>query len=332
MSTNTYDKGKRKAQLATALRTLDRQPSIVDEAQKEYARKVHEMQSVEGRRNYSPRYIENYMQQIATERDTAVNKAVEKMAEALGVVKNSQSRDEGISISDTRLQNAVALVTACGGRMDAQDQISILEEFRGDYSALNFLSKIYAANGLYYASRAEQMAKPISSTALDNMETYLAYLIHNPAQDNSGKIMWTRNAFRDYAVQMGLDGDEGDAIRAELVELRNNAETSEQREAFSNGIYEIDKLTQSGETDLATRSAIFDRAVKAACKTNEPSELLTRYEAMTHRVATGQGLTVNAPSAEEKDAALFGVPEQVVDRFDENAVRRAAGLKPTTEV
>lgn len=261
--------------LKAALKTLDSAPRAIEAAKTKYRAEMNDIRAKESSGNYGPNNIRQMQEAAKRERDRAIKSLAESMKPALQTVRaNNDYSGEQLSLDDPKFSNALTVIGMLGKSMPLSTQASILGQFRGNPAALSVLEQAYKKNGLYLASTAHEMQRPINSQALDEMEIALAYYDHSAAQGfpdfDYGKIRWTHQAFAEQAERLGYDTtDESPYAYALAEESRRleldsysddpvtRARAQAQRLALEKGRMELEAARKNG-TDEASA---FERAL-----------------------------------------------------------------------
>ncbi len=255
--------------LKQALRTLDEAPKKIAQAKTQYSADLEEIRKLERSGNYSPNYINNAKAKAKEKRDTNIKVLAESLKPALCTVKaNNDYSTAELDLDDPKLQAALSIINTQGKNLAHNLQVQILNQFRGNPSALAVLEGSMKAKGLYFSTLAREMQKSISSEAIENMERaigyYDYYANHKGIIDfDDKKIYWTRNAFKEQAQRLGYDEDgTEDAYIYALTELQRQAE----EERFS--------PEQENSTKAAVRRMMLDsiKAEVADAKQNGQDE------------------------------------------------------------
>lgn len=264
--------------LKQALRTLDEAPKKISQAKRQYSADLEEIRKLEKTGNYSPNYLTKAKADAREKRDRTIKTLAESMKPALATVKaNNDYSAAELNLDNPKLQTALNIINTQGKNLAHNLQAQILGQFRGDPSSLAVLEGALKANGLYFHSLAHEMQKPISSEALENMTTALAFYDYGVTSKgvfdfDETKIYWTRNAFAEQAQRLGYDLEDGtqDAYNFALAELRrqaeqerfgdpnNSAEAWARKMALDMAQNEVTKARESGQDEAEA----FNRAVK----------------------------------------------------------------------
>ena len=200
------------------------------------------------------------------------------MKPALATVKaNNDYSTAELDLSDAKLQTALNIINGQGKNLAHNLQVTILSQFRGNPSALAVLEGAMKSHGLYFSGLAHEMQKPISSEALENMTTALAFYDYGVMSKgiydfDEKRIYWTQNAFKEQAQRLGYDEDgTEDAYTYAIAELQRQTEeelfSSDQEDSIKASARkmtldsiqaDVARAKQNGE-DVA---AAFDRAIK----------------------------------------------------------------------
>jgi len=285
-----------------AVKTLDAGPKKIAAARAEYAEADKYMQ--EHKRIYSQIAQENYYKTAQAKRDTAIKGEVAKIAKALETVREYRTfPGEAIDLSSTKLMNALTVINTMGKKLRPDEQLSIAQQFVGEPAALHFLGELYRKNGLFYADHLDAMAKPISETAIENLEYCVgAYegLGKWPFED---RCYWTANEFAQAATRYGFDVADGKDVYVEALKDARAGQTPEAQRILSGAIAQI----QNGREYLtdAQKAEIFNDAsakVKALADDAEAAEIsrqATTQEALdTIRATAGTAENAYEGSAE----------------------------------
>lgn len=220
------------AALKQALRTLDESPKRITQAKQQYSTDLEEIRKLERTGNYSPNYIAKAKADAKEKRDRTIKTLVESLKPALATVKaNNDYSTAELNLDDPKLQAALSIINTQGKNLAHNLQVTILSQFRGNPSALAVLEGAMKSHGLYFSGLAREMQKPISSEALENMTTALAFYDYGVMSKgiydfDEKKIYWTQNAFKEQAQRLGYDLENGteDAYVYALTELQRQAE------------------------------------------------------------------------------------------------------------
>ena len=264
--------------LKQALRTLDEAPKKIAQAKTQYSADLEEIRKLERSGNYSPNYINNAKAKAKEKRDRDIKTLAESLKPALATVKaNNDYSTAELNLDDPKLQAALSIINTQGKNLAHNLQVQILNQFRGNPSALAVLEGSMKSKGLYFSTLAREMQKSISNEAIENMERaigyYDYYANHKGIIDfDDKKLYWTRNAFKEQAQRLGYDEDgTEDAYTYAITELRRQAEeeffSSDQEDSIKASVRkmtldsiqaDVARAKQNGE-DVA---AAFDRAIK----------------------------------------------------------------------
>ena len=235
---------------------------------------------------------------------------------------------QGVDIDDPKMQNALNLINAAGKSLSYENQLAILEKFRGDEGALDFLKGIYEQHGYWHAKTAEEMGKSIPQQAINDMRERLAFEDHDKSTDNTQRNWWTRGRFEDYLIRMGWNDDGVDAMRQQLVEMKRDNPNQQENAILARGIAEFDNL-QDGT--MGARAAVYDRTMRALenarsteaaaadQKERDAIQLESRYVKALDKASGTTTLDDSTPSAEEQYEALIPTPalDRETARFNE---------------
>jgi hypothetical protein len=146
-------------------------------------------------------------------------------------------------------------------------QISILNNFKGEPAALQFLGDVFDANGLYYSQLAREMIKPISNEALENAE-YCVNSYELTGDFPEEKMYWTKGAFAEQMERLGIDSGAADPFVTALKSMRGG-ENPEAQRIISAAIYKIANSPSMTDTDKAD---LIDSVTKQIDFTNTARE------------------------------------------------------------
>lgn len=198
-------------ELAKALRVLAESPKKIAEAEKKCKEALDEVKAREATGNWSPNAIKNGREDAYAERDRVCHALAHGMRSALETVRaNNGLAEQPLDINNPKIQNAINVMSLLGKNLTYADQASILESFRGDPASLRFIKSAFEKNGLTYAAKqAADMMKPISTQAIEEMETVLAYHDYNEKCGRYSfpieKAMYTMGEFQRQLERFGYD-------------------------------------------------------------------------------------------------------------------------------
>lgn len=293
------------AAFKSAVKTLDAAPRRIAQARAEYAEADKYMQ--EHKRTYSEVGQENYYKTAQAKRDTVIKGEVAKIAKALETVRKYRTfPGEAIDLSSTKLMNALTVINTMGKKLRPDEQLSIAQQFTGEPAALHFLGELYRKNGLFYADHLDEMAKPISETAIENLEYCVgAYegLGKWPFED---KCYWTQNAFAEAASRYGFDVADGKDAYVEALKSARAGQTPEVQRILSGAIAQI----QNGREYLtdSQKAEIFNDAsakVKALADDAEAREI-SRQAATQEAIDTIRATAATAETAVDEGGGDYG--------------------------
>lgn len=245
----------------SALKTLDAGPKKIAQARAEYAEADKYMQ--EHKRTYSEVGQQNYYKTAQAKRDTAVKAEVGKIAKALSIVEEYRTfPDEAIGLSSVELQNALNIVNMMGKNLPVAQQISILENFRGQPATLNFLGDVYEKYGLYYSSYARELAKPISQEAVENLGYCVGAYEMLGKWPFEEKCHWTQNEFAEAAARYGFNMTDGKDAYIEALKAAREGKSVEEQRILSSAISKI--LNGREYMTDAQKAEIFENATAKA--------------------------------------------------------------------
>ena len=208
------------ASFKAAIKTLDSSPKKIKEAKNEYNTADAYMRDPAHRRTWSEEGQRNFYAAAAEKRDKVIKAECEKMKKALETVRAYQDYPgEAIDLNSAKLQNALAIVNSMKDKTPHAVQVTILNSFKGEPAALQFLGDLFDANGLYYSQLAREMAKPISQEALSNIDQSIAAYEWNGEWDEH-RTYWTQNSFNEYAERMGFGSETADPFVNVLKTMR----------------------------------------------------------------------------------------------------------------
>lgn len=275
------------ASYKAALRTLSKGPEKIKAAKSEYAAADAWMKDPAHRRTWSEEGQKNFYGAAREKRDTVIKGECAKMAAALATVRSlNDFPRESIDLGSVKLQNALNIVQMMGKRLPPAQQLSILESFRGQPAALTFLGDVYEQTGLYYADYARDMAKPISSEALENMEYAIAKAEYTGEWDE-GRIYWTRHAFDEQEKRLGFDANDADPFVTALKAMRPG-ETVDNQRLISNTIMQMTNdfnMTDTEKTRLFDEVTAKMEAASAAAEEKEIKRQASTAAAIEDRIA-----------------------------------------------
>ena len=221
-----------------ALKSLDEGPRKIEAALETYKSDLSAIRDLEKSGNYSPNYVNRMKAQAQQKRDAVVGETVSQLRENLSTVREHSAAADMLDVDDPTLQNSLRIIEAAGKKLNPSAQLSILQKFRGNTPALEFLADLYDKNGYYYASEARKMITPVNTTAMDNLE-YCLESWDMFGKWPADKMFWTKNDFRK-AVER-VDGGEKDPYISALEDLARDknasvrAAASKQLEVLKNG-------------------------------------------------------------------------------------------------
>lgn len=272
------------ASYKAAIKTLDQGPAKIKAAKSEYSKADAYMQDASTRRTWSEKGREDFYAAAREKRDNVIRNETRKMATALATVRAYNNYPgEKIDLNSTKLQNALSIVNMMGKSLPPAQQLSILEDFRGQPATLEFLSQAYDKNDLYFAKYAKEMAAPIPSNVLDQWEQAIAYADYTGEWDEN-RIYWERREFEKAANRLGFEPNGDDPFVEALRSMRADADVDTQR-VISGAISQIvndmsHRMTDEEKTRLL--DSVMDEMDKVA-KAAEQKEITSQariYEAL----------------------------------------------------
>lgn len=227
--------------LKSALKTLDAGPKKIAQARAEYAEADRFMRDPVNSRRYSEIGKENFYKTAQAQRDTVIKGEVAKITKALEVAREYRAYPrESIDLSSVKLMNALTVINMLKGKMRPDEQLSIAEQFRGDPAALRFLSDVYKQNGLYYAPYLADMARPIGTEELDNLQ-YCCDSYEQLGTWPEEKLTWTQHAFEEAADRLGFNMTDGRDAYVEALKAARQGQPPEVQRILSDAIIQIQR-------------------------------------------------------------------------------------------
>ena len=258
---NTFDAKAKRAAYLGALKTLDACPRTIEQARAQYDEDMKHIRQLENSGNWAPVAVGKMKTAAQTKRDDAIRKTVDKMRPALDTVKaHKNGGGEVLDINDSKIQNTIRTVQAMGRDLSYDAQISIVESFRGDAPALSFVSDLFRRNHLYAADYAKSLTKEVSDTAVEDMETALAFYDYN-GQFDASKIHWSRGEFAAALERNAVDPSKDPFVSA-MIEMKHmSRDDANAQEIFGAALSGIAKDEAEGnEIDTA---AVLNAALAA---------------------------------------------------------------------
>ena len=255
---NAFDTKAKRAAYLGALKTLDAGPRTIEQAGAQYDEDMKHIRQLENSGNWAPASISRMKTAAQTKRDDAIRKTVDKMRPALDTVKaHKNGSGEVLDINDSKIQNTVQ---AMGKDLSYDAQIGIIESFRGDAPALSFVSDLFRRNHLYAADYAKSLTKEVSDTAVEDMETALAFYDYN-GQFDASKIHWSRGEFAAALERNAVDPSKDPFVSA-MIEMKHmSRDDANAQEIFGAALSGIAKDEAEG-TDVDT-AAVLNAALAA---------------------------------------------------------------------
>ena len=252
---NTFDAKAKRANYLSALKTLDAGPREIEQARTQYENDIVHIRELESKGTWAPVAVQRMKDQAKDKRDSAIKKTVEQMRPALETVKaHKNGGGETLNIHDTKLQDVIRTVDALKSSLSYEAQISIIESFRGDAPALNFISDLFRRNRLYAADYAKSLTKEVSSQALDDMETALAYYDYDGNFDAS-KIFWSKGEFGKVLERNVIDPG-ADPFVSALIEMKSlSRDDVDAQQRFGSALSNIRKEQAEGN-DIDTGAVL----------------------------------------------------------------------------
>lgn len=285
------------AAFKSALKTLDAGPKKIAQARAEYAEADKYMQ--EHKRIYSEVGQQNYYKTAQAKRDTVIKGEVAKIAKALETVREYRTfPGEAIDLSSTKLMNALTVINTMGKKLRPDEQLSIAQQFTGEPAALHFLGELYRKNGLFYADHLDEMAKPISETAIENLEYCVGAYEGLGKWPFDDKCYWTQNAFAEAASRYGFDVADGRDAYVEALKAARKGKSPEEQRVISDAIIQIQRGNEYGMDD---------------------SQKATLFNGVTEK------LELLAHNTEQREIYQQAKTQQTVDAIRANAIRATAG-------
>ena len=246
-----------KARYFSALKALDEGPRTIEAAKQQYDTDMAAVSEMESKGNWSPNAIQRMKTQAQTKRDDSIRKAVDLMRPALETVYNEQSAPADVlDIDNPSLQNALRVINSLGKKVSASTQLSILEKFRGDTAALDYLADVYEKNGLFFAQTARDMTRGVNNEALEDV----AYCIGSYdllGEWPSDRLRWTGNEFNKALQRYGVNPT-SDPYSDALRQLRRNAESESVRQAAAQALATAEN---NGESNADVLKAALDECM-----------------------------------------------------------------------
>jgi len=193
-----------------------------------------------------------------------------------------------------------------GKKLRPDEQLSIAQQFTGEPAALHFLGELYRKNGLFYADHLDEMAKPISETAIENLEYCVGAYEGLGKWPFDDKCYWTQNAFAEAASRYGFDVADGKDAYVEALKSARAGQTPEAQRILSGAIAQI----QNGREYLtdSQKAEIFNDAsakVKALADDAEAREI-SRQAATQEAIDTIRATAATAETAVDEGGGDYG--------------------------
>lgn len=246
----SIDSKARKASYFAALKTLDSGPREIEQARAQYDADMGHVREMESKGYWAPIAIQRMKDQAQTKRDDAIRKAVDRMRPALEVVEAERSAP-GDMLDIDKVQNVISVVNAMGRKLSPADQLAIVEKYRGDNASLNFISDLFAKNGLYYSDYARQLTAPVPQQAIEELAVEIGRYDYNGKFEMSN-IAWTRGEFDRALQRAGVNPTESPYITA-LRQLKRNGETETVRQAAASALASMSADGEESPTDDALK-------------------------------------------------------------------------------
>lgn len=199
--------------MAESLKILAENPDKIKAVEKLYQQRLSEIKAEEKGGNLSPNAVAKKKAEAKEARDRTTHLLAHAMRPALEYVKaNNDYTTIPIDLESSKLSRALDVASLLGRSMMFSDQVGILNQFRGDPSALRVLEATFRKNGNTWAADvAKEMQKPISTETLDQMNEVLSFFEYYEAQGRfnfpAERMMWTHGNFKKQADRLGLDLD-----------------------------------------------------------------------------------------------------------------------------
>ena len=216
--------------LKKALKTLDSAPREVERAKEKYQKTLEDIRAEEAKGIWSPNNIRDRREKAKAERDRVIKGLTDSMKTALEVVKaNNDYENTELNLDNPKLALAFNIINSTGKNLSYRQQVNLLNQFRGDPASLHVIEDAFKKHGLYFASLAHEMSKPISNEAIHDMEMVFAYADYDAGKGiidlPMDKARWTKNQFAEQAQRLGYDiSNESDPYEYALAEMKRKLE------------------------------------------------------------------------------------------------------------
>ena len=215
-------------ELAKALRVLADTPAKIAEQDGILKAKLAEIKKKEMSGDWSPNTIAAEKKAAVETHDRICHSLVSSMKPAYQTVReNNNLTKEPLDFNSPEIQNVVRVLPFLD-KHDFASQTSLLEGFRGNIAGLRFLKGAFEKAGFsYMAKKADEMMRPISEQALEEMGSVLSShdyheRVHGTFSFPAEKMYWTHGEFQRQIDRMGLD--DSDAVNPLYNALDDAAE------------------------------------------------------------------------------------------------------------
>ncbi len=205
-----------------ALKTMIEAPESVKRAESNYRNKLRDIDAMS--RDISPNEKDRRTKVARDDRDVIIGRMMEQMNGALNTLAdNNDYSNEQFDFSDPKFQAALNYMQLMGEEMPPNEQINMLEQFRGNPGALHALGAAMKKKGLYFADRATEMCKPIPDEALRDAAVFIGTYNYDGSIDTS-RIDYSKGEFKKMAARMGYGelADNPDPYLSALMEARDS--------------------------------------------------------------------------------------------------------------
>lgn len=248
-----------------ALKICAKTPGEIVELQEKYERLIADVYHGDNYRIYSNEWKNTRAHALRAECRSKVKKMTDSLQKSCEfLLENDELASQRLDLNSDKMKNAIAIISMLGHDLGGEEQLNILDEFRGDLPALKFLAQVYKKNGLFFADRAEELSQPVSQKAIEDLLERNAYFDYDEnAVWEPGQSKFSLGEFKNAAERFGIDLEKNPSYVTAMSDIRITNFDRERLKLLRDAKETVKNVKGESTADtIDTMQGIYNAAVK----------------------------------------------------------------------